>query len=154
VRLLDTTELLWTVDENVPDSAPLLRLDRHWQPNRRSYPAPTDAMLAGVPVQSELIWELAELVDEPVASTLRNCLEAGRTTLPARLSLALDPFHSRRKPLAAPTTKVHGESDQKKHDSNDADDVRYPGKRPCDVAGIRPDEANGRSHDEQSDHCG
>lgn len=33
-----------------------------------------------MPVQAELIWEVAELVDEPVASTLRNCLKAGRTT--------------------------------------------------------------------------
>jgi ribosomal protein L10 len=37
-------------------------------------------MLAGVPVAAELVWELAELVDEPAASALRNCLKAGRTT--------------------------------------------------------------------------
>jgi hypothetical protein len=37
-------------------------------------------MLAGIPVAAEPVWELAELVDEPTASTPHNCLKAGRTT--------------------------------------------------------------------------
>ena len=38
-------------------------------------------MLAGVPVAAELVWALADLVDEPAASTLRTCLNADRTAL-------------------------------------------------------------------------
>jgi hypothetical protein len=37
-------------------------------------------MLAGIPVDVELVRELAERVDEPAASTLRNGLKVGRAT--------------------------------------------------------------------------
>jgi hypothetical protein len=40
----------------------------------------TVPMLAGVPVAAELVRELAERVEEPAATTLRNCLDAGRAT--------------------------------------------------------------------------
>jgi hypothetical protein len=65
-----------------------------------------------------------------------------------------EPFRSRRKPLthSSPPTKIQGEQDEKDHDSNDADDVRYPGKRTGYIAGVRPDEADSRPYDEQSDH--
>jgi hypothetical protein len=45
------------------------------------------------------------------------------------------PFDSRRKPLALPPPAFHGEADQKSHDPDDTDDVRYPGKRTGHVAG-------------------
>jgi hypothetical protein len=47
-----------------------------------------------------------------------------------------------------------GEGNQKKHDSTDANDVRHPGKRTGHVAGVRPDKADNRPHDEQNDHRG
>jgi hypothetical protein len=48
----------------------------------------------------------------------------------------------------------HGEGDQKKHDSNDIDEVRHPGKRTGYVAGVRPDETDNRPDDEQKHHRG
>jgi hypothetical protein len=38
-------------------------------------------MLAGIPVAPELVRELAERVDEPSASTLRDGLDAGRAAI-------------------------------------------------------------------------
>jgi hypothetical protein len=52
----------------------------HSASNGCSYRLDGVPMLAGIPVAAELIWDLADLVDEPAASTLRNYLKAGRTT--------------------------------------------------------------------------
>jgi hypothetical protein len=38
-------------------------------------------MLAGIPVAAELVRELAERVEEPAASTLRDGLSAGRAAI-------------------------------------------------------------------------
>jgi hypothetical protein len=48
-------------------------------------------ILAGIPVAAELVWELADLVDDPAASTLRNCLKAGRTTFALKSPSASSP---------------------------------------------------------------
>jgi hypothetical protein len=62
-------------------SASFLRLSvLHCPSNGCSYRLNDMPMLAGIPVAAELVWELADLADEPAASTLRNCLKAGRTT--------------------------------------------------------------------------
>ena len=66
-------------------------------------------------------------------------------------ALSRDPLLAR-KPLSPMPTPVRGERDQKQHDPNNADDVRHPCKPTRQVAGVRPEEANSRSHDEQSDH--
>ena len=60
----------------------------------------------------------------------------------------------RSKPLALPPTTGHGKGDQEKHDSNDTDDVRHHGYPTGEIARVRPDEADNRSHDEQSNHRG
>jgi hypothetical protein len=38
-------------------------------------------MLAGIPVAAEVVRELAHLVDEPAATTLRDGLDSGRTAI-------------------------------------------------------------------------
>jgi hypothetical protein len=38
-------------------------------------------VLAGVPVDPELVRKLADLVDEPTAGTLEGCLDAGRAVI-------------------------------------------------------------------------
>jgi hypothetical protein len=55
-------------------------------------------------------------------------------------------------PLSQPTMTLHGEHSHENHDSNDADDVRHPGKRTCGVVRVCPDETDDRPHDEQGDH--
>jgi hypothetical protein len=42
--------------------------------------------------------------------------------------------------------------EQEKHDCEGTDDVRHYGNQTCDVAGVGPDEADNRSHDEHGDH--
>src|SRR5438105_10384140 len=54
--------------------------------------------------------------------------------------------------LARPPLALHGQGDQKNHDSNDTDHVRHPGKRTGHI--VRPYEADNRPDEEQSDHPG
>ena len=46
-----------------------------------------------------------------------------------------------------------GKGDQEKYDSDDTGDVRHHGDQTGNVAGVGPDEADDRSHDEHGDHC-
>ena len=57
------------------------------------------------------------------------------------LALSLPPGHD-------------GKRDQESHNDDSADDVRRHGKRTGDIARVRPDQADNRAHDEQSDHGG
>ncbi len=57
---------------------------------------------------------------------------------------------SLRKP---PLTQSHdGEGDQENNDSEDTDDVRRDGDKTGNVARVRPEETDYRSHDEDSHH--
>jgi hypothetical protein len=52
-----------------------------------------------------------------------------------------------------PLTPGHdGKGDQEKHDPDGTDDVRHDGNQTGYVTGVRPDEANNRSHDEHGNH--
>ena len=52
-----------------------------------------------------------------------------------------------------PLTPSHeGKGDTENHDSDDSDDVRHHGDQTGNVAGVGPDEADDRSHDEHGDH--
>ena len=64
-------------------------------------------------------------------------------------------FRSRRKPLALSLPPGHdGKRNQERHNAHGTDDVRRHGKRTGDIARVRPDQADNRAHDEQSDHRG
>ena len=53
----------------------------------------------------------------------------------------------------SPLTPSHdGKSDQEKHDSDGADEVRHHGNETGNVAGVGPYEADDRSQDEHGDH--
>ena len=52
-----------------------------------------------------------------------------------------------------PLTPSHdAKRDQEKHDSEATDEVRHHGNQTGNVAGVGPDEADSRSHDEHGDH--
>jgi hypothetical protein len=52
-----------------------------------------------------------------------------------------------------PLTPSHdAKRDQEKHDSDQTDHVRHPGKRTGDVTRVRPHETDSRPYDEQCDH--
>src|SRR5919106_2418572 len=52
-----------------------------------------------------------------------------------------------------PLTPSHDcKGDQEKHDSDGTDDVRHDGNQTRNIAGVGPDEADNRSHDEDGDH--
>ena len=48
----------------------------------------------------------------------------------------------------------YDKSDQENHNPDAADDVRHHGESTRDIARVGPDQADNRSHDEQSDHRG
>jgi hypothetical protein len=50
------------------------------------------------------------------------------------------------------TPSHDGKSDQEKHDSDGADEIRHHGDETGNIAGVGPDEADDRSHDEHGDH--
>src|SRR5215217_6408343 len=75
----------------------------------------------------------------------------------ARLSLALARARAitRRGLSRSPLTPGYDcEGDQEGHDSHARGDGRHHGNRPGYVAGVGPDEADNRSHDEHGDHRG
>ena len=57
--------------------------------------------------------------------------------------------HLGRLPL---TPSNDSEGDQENHDAQHTDDVRHHGNRTGDIAGVGPDQADDRSHDEHGDH--
>ena len=64
-------------------------------------------------------------------------------------------FRSQRKPLALSLPPGHdGKRNQERHNAHGTDDVRRHGKRTGDIARVRPDQADNRAHDEESDHRG
>ena len=50
------------------------------------------------------------------------------------------------------TPSYDNKGDHKNHDADGTDDVRRHGNRTGNVAGVGPDEADNRSHDEHDDH--
>ena len=56
--------------------------------------------------------------------------------------------------LGVPMATGQGKGDQEKSDSNRTNDVRNHGYRTGEIACVRPDQADNRSRDEQSDHRG
>src|SRR5438874_4698714 len=94
----------------------------------------------------------------PVRATDRLCPRSDRTNhseeVPRFVRELLRPPQDRASRLARLPTALHGEGEQKRHDSDNADDVRHAGKHTRRVTRVRPDQTDDRSDDEQTDHRG
>jgi hypothetical protein len=106
------------------------------------------------------------LAKQPVTPNLAHVCECGWTNYPSPTPINGSQFHvDWRVPtscarcgmeqLALSLPPGHdGQRNQERHNAHGTDDVRRHGKRTGDIARVRPDQADNRAHDEQSDHRG